>query len=171
MRRPHRRTRVRDVAVSTVPVHESGRLKRTHGRRRSASMVVAAGRPSDSGLPTGSPLPISTKETVRWLAPCDCSFPLPLRDSAGVSPAFRFTKLESFAPAHGEVYRRGKEKSLRVGLAGSLVEVGSVTPPMTMRLSWMGHTEIRAFTRRGSFRLGPWLSLSCSRRRRRSRAG
>jgi hypothetical protein len=52
MRRPHRRANARDVALSTVPIHESGTLKRTHGERLRASMVVVAGRYSDFGLPT-----------------------------------------------------------------------------------------------------------------------
>ena len=36
MRRPHQRAEARDVALSTVPIHESGRLKRTHGERQYA---------------------------------------------------------------------------------------------------------------------------------------
>src|ERR1700727_2859302 len=32
-------------------------------------------------------------ETVRWLAPCNVSFPSPLRDSAGFTPASRLTNL------------------------------------------------------------------------------
>jgi hypothetical protein len=31
-------------------------------------------------------------EKVRWLAPCNVSFPSPLRDSAGITPASRLTK-------------------------------------------------------------------------------
>ncbi|MEG9431886.1 hypothetical protein [Terriglobus sp. ADX1] len=44
--RRHATTRVnaRKQAVVTVPIHESGSLKRTHGQRFNASMVVAAGR-------------------------------------------------------------------------------------------------------------------------------
>lgn len=31
------------------------------------------------------------RETVRWLSPCNLSFPSPLRDSAGITPASRLT--------------------------------------------------------------------------------
>ncbi|WP_255347709.1 hypothetical protein [Terriglobus sp. TAA 43] len=38
------RAKAQKQALVTVPVHESGSLKRTHGERFNASMVVAAGR-------------------------------------------------------------------------------------------------------------------------------
>jgi hypothetical protein len=95
-----------DVALSTVPIHESGRLKRIHGERpmrfhggggRPAFGLWAAYRIAASHL--------SERQCV-GLRRCDFSFPLPLRDSAGFTPAFRLTKLRSFAPAQDKSTRR-----------------------------------------------------------------
>jgi hypothetical protein len=120
MRRPHRRADARDVALSTVPIHESGRLKRTHGERL-MRFHGGGGRPAFGLWATYSIAASHLFETVRWLAPCNLSFPSPLRDSAGFTPAFRLTKLKSFAPTQlkstrGSVIALG----LRNAFVGSL---------------------------------------------------
>ncbi len=75
----------------TVPIHESGDFKRTHGRRK-GRFHGGGGRPVFGLWATYRIAASRLCETVRWLAPRNLSFPSPLRDSAGVTPASRLTK-------------------------------------------------------------------------------
>jgi len=91
MRRRLHRAFARRVALVTGPIHENGFLKRTHGERLNASMVVAAGSVFGLWATYSVPLPILAGGQCVALA-ANISFPSPLRDSAGFTPASRLTK-------------------------------------------------------------------------------
>lgn len=90
MRKRLDRVFARRVALATGPIHENGFLKRTHGERLSASMVVVAGSVFGLWATYSVPLPILSGGQCLAYA-VNISFPSPLRDSAGFTPASRLT--------------------------------------------------------------------------------
>ena len=93
------------IAVVTIPIPGSGLLKRTHGQRKALPWWWR-----QAGLRTLGDLlhcrfP-SLFETVRWLSPCNVSFPSPLRDSAGITPASRLSRARKLYTCASPVYRK-----------------------------------------------------------------
>jgi len=99
--------RAHEVADSTDPIHESGSVKRTHGERVRAlpRWWLQAGIRTQGRL-VNRRFPSLSGDSALALRPRDRSFPSPLRDSAGVSPASRLTERVSSAPTGCSLQQR-----------------------------------------------------------------
>ena len=105
MRRPHRAPRARNVALSTVPIHESGSLKRTHGERPALPRWWWQAGLRTLGYLLDRRFP-SLEETVRWLAPLRFFVPITAAGQRRIYTGFPFNKAQELCTYTREVYKR-----------------------------------------------------------------